>query len=161
MYLRLSNSLHRILVSALCSKMKQYWLKFHASGQRWIRVERCGRVQVITHNLVETETRYHVVWFSQSQRLCLKWRIKMATPTKPYTLVIIFANSDIQQKIMQVRFIILLCTRGYNSLVDPIRQHNVWRKTRQAEGKLVARRDCGKFIQTKSAAVWLFIQYTI
>ncbi len=35
-------------------------------GQRWIRVEPLGMVQPITHNLVETETRYHVVWFSQS-----------------------------------------------------------------------------------------------
>ncbi len=154
MYLRLSNSLHSILAFVLCSKMKQYWLKFHASGQRWIRVELCGMVQPITHNLVKMETRYYMVWFSQSQRLCSKWQIKMAAPTKPHALTIIFANSegiwnnysDIQQKIMQVRFIILLCTQGYNSLVDPIRQHNVWRKTCQAESKFLAHRDCGKFI---------------
>ncbi len=149
--------------------MKQYCLKFRAPGQRWIRVEPCGMVQPITLNLVKTETRYQVVWFSQSQRLCSKWRIKIVAPKKPHSLAIIFVNSegiwnnyvDIQPKIMQVRFIILLCTRGYNSLVDPIRQHDVWRKTRLAEGKLVGRRDCGKFILTKSAAVMLFLQYTI
>ncbi len=169
MYLRLSKIAHSILVSVLCSKIKQYWLKFHALGQRWIRQEPCGIVQPITHNLVETKTRYHVVCFGQSQWLCSKWRIKMAVPTKAHMLAIIFENSegiwnnyvDIQQKIMQVRYIILLCTWGYNSLVDPIRQHDVWRKTDQAEGKLVARRDCGKFILTKSAAVSLFLQYTI
>ncbi len=149
--------------------MKQYWLKFHALGQHWIWVEPHGMVQPITHNLVETETRYHVEWFILSQRLCSKWRIKMVVPTKPHALDINFANSegiwnnyvDIQQKIMQVRFIILLCTQGYISLIDPIRQHNVWRKTRRAEGKLVARRDCGKFILTKSTVVRLFLQYTI
>ncbi len=116
--------------------MKQYWLKFHASGQHWIRVEPHGMVQPIAHNLVEMETRYHMVWFSQLQRLCSKWRIKMVVPTKPHKLAIIFANSegiwnnyvDIQKKIMQVRFIILLCTWGYNSVVDPIMQHDVWGK---------------------------------
>ncbi len=35
---------------------------------------------------------------------------------------------DIEQKIMQVRLIISLCTWGYNSLGDPIRQHEVWKK---------------------------------
>ncbi len=59
MYLRLSNSLHSILASVLCSEMKQYCLKFHALEQRWIRVEPCGMVQPIAHNQVETETRYH------------------------------------------------------------------------------------------------------
>ncbi len=169
MYLRLLNSLHSILASVLCSKMKQYWLKFHASEQDWIRVEPRGMVQPIAHNLVETETRYHVVWFSQSQRLCSIWQIKMAAPTKPQALAIIFANSegiwnnyvDIQQKMMQVRSIILLHIWGYNSLVDPITQHDVWRETRWAEGKLVVCRDCEKFILTKSAAVRLFLQYTI
>ncbi len=82
MCLRSSNSLHSILESVLCSRMKQYWLKFHATGQLWIRVKPCGMVQPIAHNQVETETRYHVVWFSQSQWLCSKWRIKMAVPTK-------------------------------------------------------------------------------
>ncbi len=118
--------------------MKQYWLKFHASGQRWIRVEPLGMVQPITHNLVETETRYHMVWFSQSQWLCSKWRIKVAAHTKSHSLAIIFANSDgiwsnyvdLQQKIMQVGFIILLCTWGYNSLVD-------WSGSTMFEGKLV------------------------
>ncbi len=45
---------------------------------------------------------------------------------------IIFANSlkeyeiiMLIYKIMQVRFIILLCSRGYNSLDDLIRQHDV------------------------------------
>ncbi len=35
---------------------------------------------------------------------------------------------EIQWKNMQVIFIILLCIRGYNSLGDPTRQHEVWRK---------------------------------
>ncbi len=82
MYLWLSNSLHSILVSVLCSIMKQYWLKFHATVQRWIRVEPHGIVQPITNNQVELETRYHMVWFSQSLRLWSKWRIKMVAPTK-------------------------------------------------------------------------------
>ncbi len=72
MYLRSSNSIHSILASVFCWKMKQYLLKFHATVQRWIQVEPLGMVQPITHNLVEMETRYHLVWFSQSQRLCLK-----------------------------------------------------------------------------------------
>ncbi len=136
MYLWLSNRLHSILTSVLCSKMKQYWLQFHASDQDWIRVEPRGMVQPIAHNLVRMETRYHMVWFSQSQQLCSKWRIKMVAPMKPHTLVIIFANSegisnnyfDIQQKIMLFRFIISLCTWGYISLGDPTCQHEVWRK---------------------------------
>ncbi len=39
---------------------------------------------------------------------------------KEYEIIV-----DIQDKKMQVRFIILLCTQGYNSLGDPTRQHNV------------------------------------
>ncbi len=35
---------------------------------------------------------------------------------------------EIQWKSMQVIFIILLCTWGYNSPGDPTRQHKVWRK---------------------------------
>ncbi len=35
---------------------------------------------------------------------------------------------DIQDQNMQVIFIILLCTQGYNSLCDPTKQHKVWRK---------------------------------
>ncbi len=52
MYLRPSNSLHSILTTVLCKKIKQHGLKFHASGQRSIRVEPYGMVQPITHNLV-------------------------------------------------------------------------------------------------------------
>ncbi len=147
--------------------MKQYWLKFHASRQCWIRVEPRSMVQPITHNLVETETRYHMVWFSQSQWLCSKWQIKMAAPTKPNALAIIFANSewiwnnyvDIQQKIMKFRFIISLCTWGYISLGDPTWRDEVWRKTclntNWSKRHLVKR----IFFPTKSAAVHLFYQY--
>ncbi len=35
---------------------------------------------------------------------------------------------DIEQKVMQVIFIIFLNTWGYNSLGDPTRQHKVWKK---------------------------------
>ncbi len=132
MYLRLSNSLHSILPSVLCSKIKQYWLKFHAAGQRWIRVEPPGMVKPITHNQVETETRYHVVWFSQSQRLCSKWQIKMAVPTKlhqvPGSERIWNNYVDIQQKIMQFRFIISLYTCGCIFLGDPTWLDEVWRR---------------------------------
>ncbi len=73
MYLRSSNSLHSILSSVLCKKMKQYWLKFHASGQhcgyidssgtRWYGsapIPRgmvpipCGIVQPITEAVLKT-----------------------------------------------------------------------------------------------------------
>ncbi len=47
MYLRLSNNLHSILVSVLCKKMKQYCLKFYATGQLWIQVESHGMVEPI------------------------------------------------------------------------------------------------------------------
>ncbi len=71
-------------MSVFCLKMKQYWPKFHATGQCWIWVEPRGMVQPITHNQVKTETRHQMVWFSQLQRLCSKWRIKIAAPTKLY-----------------------------------------------------------------------------
>ncbi len=140
-------------------------------GISGLRVEPHGMVQPIAHNLVETETRYHMIWFSKSQRQSSKWWIKMAAPMNPHALAVIFANSegiwnnyvDIQQKIMQVRFIILLCTQGYNSLVDPIRQHEVWRKillntnswylTEAFEGMHTL------FLLTKSAAAHLFHWY--
>ncbi len=35
---------------------------------------------------------------------------------------------EIQWNSMQVIFVILLCTQGYNSLGDPTRQRKVWRK---------------------------------
>ncbi len=54
MYLQLSNSLHSILASILCSKMKPYCLKFHASGQCWIRVEPRCMVQPIAAAVFET-----------------------------------------------------------------------------------------------------------
>ncbi len=75
---------------------------------------------------------------------------------KEYEIITLIYN----RKSCKLDLLSNLCTRGYNYLVDPTRQHNVWRKTRQGEGKLVARKDCGKFIPTKSAAVRLFIQYT-
>ncbi len=110
--------------------MKQYWLKFHASGQHSIRVEPHGMVQPIAHNQVEMETRYHVVWFSQSQRLCSKWRINAheATPEAPGSEGIWNNYVDIQQKIMQFRFIISLCTCEYISLGNLTWQDEVWRR---------------------------------
>ncbi len=61
------NSLHSILACVLCSKMKQYWLKFHASGQRWIRMEPRGMVQPITHNLVhqKQDGSTHTTWYTK------------------------------------------------------------------------------------------------
>ncbi len=52
----------------------------------------------------------------------------------PVHQAVIFAGGiwtnyiDIEEKIMQVRFIIFLSTWGYNSLGDLTRQHEVWRK---------------------------------
>ncbi len=43
---------------------------------------------------------------------------------KEYEIITLKYNG----KNMQVIFVILLCTRGYNSLCDPTRQHEVWRK---------------------------------
>ncbi len=132
MYLRLSNSLHSMLASVLCTKMKQYWLKFYSTEQRWIRVESHGIVQPIAHNQVEKETRYHMIRFSQSQRLCSKWRIKMAAPMKlhqaPGSEGIWNNYVDIQPKIMQFRLTISLCTCGYISLGDLTWQDEVWRR---------------------------------
>ncbi len=69
MYLQSSNNLHSILVSVLCKKIKQYCLKFHASGQCWIQVEPCGMVQPITHNLVERkqEGSMHTTWYTRCE----------------------------------------------------------------------------------------------
>ncbi len=68
MYLRSSNSLHSILVNVLCKKMKQYQLKFHGMGQRWIRVEPRGMVQPITHNLVhrKQDGSDHTTWYTSA-----------------------------------------------------------------------------------------------
>ncbi len=113
----------------------------------------------------------HMIWFSQSQRLCSKLRndvLDLVTQSAcvAYSLSLcvyvwlchattsewsrLMTNKDgtlhphadsflqtegiwnnyvdIQQKIMQVRFNIFLSTWGYNSLGDPTRQHEVWRK---------------------------------
>ncbi len=75
MYLRPSNSLHSILASVLCKKneaiLTQIPCFWAALNVFLIRVEPRGMVQPITHNLVETETRwqrpYHLISFSQSQ----------------------------------------------------------------------------------------------
>ncbi len=66
MYLRSSNSLHSILATVLCKKMKQHGLKFHASGQCSIRVEPSGMVQPITHNLVrrKQDGSDHTTWYT-------------------------------------------------------------------------------------------------
>ncbi len=63
---------YSILASVLCSKMKQYCLKFHASGQRWIRVEPRGMVQPIPAAVLETTqehnwSRSHVIRMCSSQ----------------------------------------------------------------------------------------------
>ncbi len=68
---------------------------------------------------------------------------------------------EIHWKSMQVMFNIFWNTLGYNSLDNPSRQHDVWRKTGSDEGKFVARYDCWILLPTKSAAVRLFLQYTI
>ncbi len=118
--------------------------------------------------MLQGSTRFewnHMVWFSQ---LHITWsKRKQCT-----TAVAVFqmtnkdcgahedtraANSEgiwnnyvyIQQKIMQVRFIILLCTQENNSLVDPTKQHDVWRKTCLGDSKLVAHKDW-QFVDKKS-----------
>ncbi len=146
--------------------MKQYWLKFHATGQHWIWVEPRGMVQPIAHNQVEMETRYLLVWFSQSQRLCLKWRIKMAAPTKLHQAGSegIWNNYvDIQQKLMQFRFIISLCSCGYISLGDPTWQDEVWRRILQNTNSWFLTEALKSmhtlFLPTKSAGARLFHWY--
>ncbi len=68
MYLRSSNSLHSILGTVLCKKIKQNGLKFHASGQLSIRVEPHGMVQLITHNLVylKQDGSDHTTWYTSA-----------------------------------------------------------------------------------------------
>ncbi len=69
---------------------------------------------------------------------------------------------EIQWKSMQVIFIMLLCTQGYNFLGDPTTQHNVWRKTHQGEGELHWTDMIVEYsFQFKSGAVRLFLQYII
>ncbi len=64
MYLRSSNSLHSILAK----KMKKHRVKFHAPGERTIRVEPCGMVQPITHNLVhrKQDGSDHTTWYTKA-----------------------------------------------------------------------------------------------
>ncbi len=143
MYLRTSNSLHSILASVLCKKMKQYWLKFHASGQR--------------NGYIDSSV---TTWYGSTNHMTLSYANKMTVPiprgmVQPITAAVLensamtdkdgtlhphasshFANSegiwnnyvDIQQQIMQIRFIIFLSTWGCKSLGDPTRQHKVWWK---------------------------------
>ncbi len=68
---------------------------------------------------------------------------------------------DIQDQNMHVIFIILLCTRGYNFLGDPNRQHKVWRKIllKTNRSYLTEAFENMLFLPTKSAAVCLFDWY--
>ncbi len=68
MYLRSSNSLLSILAFVLCKKMKQHWVKFHASGQRLIRVKPRGMVQPITHKLLhkKQDGSDHTTWYTKA-----------------------------------------------------------------------------------------------
>ncbi len=69
---------------------------------------------------------------------------------------------EIHQKSILVMLIMVWSTQGYNSLDDPTRQLEVWRKillqADPIEGLKVYRK---KFLPTKSAALCLFLQYTI
>ncbi len=132
--------------------MKRYWLKFHAMGQRSIRVEPRGMVRPIRYNLFhwKQDGSAHTTWYTKVKVGNFCWTtwygsanrsgndIKMAGPVCTSTYLIfcklfegIWNNYvDIEQKIMQIRFIIFLCTWGYISLGDLTWQHKVWRKTR-------------------------------
>ncbi len=131
--------------------MKQLWLKFYASGQRLIWVEPHGMVQPITHNLVcrKQDGRARTMWYTSATSIglrgmvqpipgamtCIRWRCPSVHPA-PHTIAFclqtlegIWNNYvDLEQKHMQVIFIIFLSTWGYNSLGDPTRQHKVWKK---------------------------------
>ncbi len=91
--------------------MKQYCLKVHALGQRWIQVEPCRMVHQIRHNLVERKQdgSTHTTWYTRCEGEGHKMEVFPV-----HMQAIIFANSLkeyeiitlIYNKIMQVRFII-------------------------------------------------------
>ncbi len=139
MYLRSSNSLHIILVSVLCKKIKQYWLKFDASGQRSNRLEPSRMVQPIRHNCStrnKWQCPYHMVYKGENRSgNDINKMVALFCTSTSLVFCKLFEGIwndyvDIEQKIMQFRFIISLCTWGYISLGNPTWQHEVWRKTR-------------------------------
>ncbi len=135
------------IASVLCKKMKQHWLKFHASGQCSIRVEPRGMVQPIIHNLVhwKQDGSDHTMWYRKVKVGNFRWTTygsanrscndvnKIAAPFSTswiafclQTLEGIWNNYvDMEQKIMQIRFIISLCTCRYISLGDLTWKHKV------------------------------------
>ncbi len=163
--------------------MKQYWVKFHASGQCSIRVEPCGMVQPIIHKVVHrkqdgskmvyVDNFRWTTWYGSANHSCHNVN-KMVVPIRLQAVLLlckliegIWNNYiDIEQKIMQVTFSISLCTWGYISLGDPTRQE-VWRKILLNTNSwyLTERPKPWKacmhtlFLLTKSAAVHLFHWY--
>ncbi len=180
---------YRILSSVLCSKMKQYWLKFHASGQRWIRVEPRGMVQPITHNLVnrKQDGSTHVTWYTKVKVSNFFWSMWYGSANRsgndvnkmaaPFCVLLLFINTlDFLHTLKEYEIIKLiynrkscslgllsLCTWGYISLGDPTWQQEVWRKI------LLNTNSCylteafesmhTLFLLTKSAAAHLFHWY--
>ncbi len=143
-------------------KMNQYWFKFHDIGELLcVNQLNCLRL------CVQQFPWDHMVWFSLSQYTSGNDVNKKATPFCTSTCFLfcklfegIWNNYiDIEQKIIQVTFIISLCTWGYISLANPIWQYEVSRKqrlnTNWSKWHLVKR----IFLPTKSAAVRLFLWY--
>ncbi len=140
-YLWLSNILHSILMYVLCKKWSNTHSNLMVRGSGFNKQflwDHVSMDQPITHN---TQTRWQdpVKWprgiFEPIEVIqdgsALPCLYKPAWPhfCKLFEGIILNNYVDIQQQIMQVRFIIFLCTWGYNSLGNPTRQHNVWRKT--------------------------------
>ncbi len=156
-----SNSLHSILASVLCKK----WSNIDSNSMLW------GCAVVISIRI----SPYYVfgnfretMWYGSANRSgddVNKIAVTFCTSTHLLFCKLfegIWNNYvDIEQKIMQVRFIISLCTWGYIYLGDPTRQHEVWRKTRLNTNWSNQNWVKRIFLPTKSAAVCLFLQYTI
>ncbi len=149
MYLRSSNSLHNILPSVLCktneailTQIPCFRAALDSSGTTWY-----GSANHTLPGPPETRWQrpYHVVykcnlrwttWYGSANHSC-KYVNKMAVHFSTSTVLLlcklfegIWNNYvDIEEKILQFRFIISLCTWGYISIGDPTWQHEVWRKT--------------------------------
>ncbi len=110
--------------------MKQYWFKFHAAGQR------CGYIDSSISVLSVWQFLWnHVVWFIQSQRLCSKHFVMTNKDGAHHPSTSwFFLWRNMKQLHWYTRYKHVgyvhyaFVHPRYNSLGDPTRQYEVWKK---------------------------------
>ncbi len=133
MYLISSNNLHTILSSVLCKKNEAILSKIPCCRG----ASSCVLTNSSVSLLCVRQFPYDHVVCSANHSVDSGNDINKMAATFCTSTHLLFRKLferiwnnyvDIEQKITQVRFIISLSTRGYNSLGDLTRQHRVWRK---------------------------------